>query len=211
MNPSLKLLLLLIISLAVSFTNDLKVNLILITCFLIILFWHRISWRRFLWLFAIPIIPGIAVLITIGAYGDHDWLTGWSMVSRFYVYVLAGGIMTFTTSPLELVRSLEQNFFLPSKFAYGILAALNIFPKIKNSVVTIKIAGEMRGVYLHWWSPQLYFKAILSAIRWSDQLAQAMETHAFVEDQPRTHVETIKIKPADWFIFFISLLAFWSL
>ena len=97
MNPSIKLLLLLLISLEISFTNQLYVNLILIVCLLLVLLFHHLTWRRFMWLMLIPLIPGIAVLITIGGYGPgHSWLTGWSMVSRFYVYVFAGGVMTFT-------------------------------------------------------------------------------------------------------------------
>ena len=206
MNPSIKLLLLLIISLEISFTNQLYVNLILIVCLLLILLFHHLTWRRFMWLMLIPLIPGIAVLITIGGYGPgHSWLTGWSMVSRFYVYVFAGGVMTFTTSTLALARSLEQNCHLPSKFAYGTLAALNILPRIKQTVISIRIAGRMRGTNLHWWSPTLYFKAILSAIRWSDQLAQAMETHGFREGQPRTYTVQIPIFWSDWVIFIVSI------
>ena len=204
MNPSIKLLLLLIISLEISFTNQLYVNLILIVCLLLILLFHHLTWRRFMWLMLIPLIPGIAVLITIGGYGPgHSWLTGWSMVSRFYVYVFAGGVMTFTTSTLALARSLEQNCHLPSKFAYGTLAALNILPRIKQTVISIRIAGRMRGTNLHWWSPTLYFKAILSAIRWSDQLAQAMETHGFREG--RTYTVQIPIFWSDWVIFIVSI------
>ena len=140
----------------------------------------------------IPVIPGLAVLITIGGYGPgHSWLTGWSMVSRFYVYVFAGGVMTFTTSTLTLARSLEQNCHLPSKFAYGTLAALNILPRIKRTVISIRVAGRMRGINLHWWS---------------DQLAQAMETHGFREGQPRTFAVQIPISWSDWAILITSII-----
>lgn len=207
MNPSIKLFLLLFISLEISFTNRLDVNLILIVCLLLILLFHRLTWRQFSWLLLIPLIPGIAVLITIGGYGPgHNWVTGWSMVSRFYVYVLAGGVMTFTTSTLELTRSLEQNCHLPSKFTYGTLAALNILPQIKRTVTSIRVAGRMRGLNLHWWSPLLYFKAILSAIRWSEQLAQAMETHGFREDASRTHAVQITVSWTDWIILLASIV-----
>lgn len=207
MNPSIKLFFLLLISIEISFTNHLGVNLFLIAVLLVVLLFHHLTWRQLGWLLFIPLIPGIAVLITIGGYGPgHSWLTGWSMVARFYVYVFAGGVMTLTTPTLTLVRSLEQNCHLPSKFAYGTLAALNILPKIKQTVVTIRIAGKMRGVNLHWWSPNLYFKAILSAIRWSDQLAQAMETHGFVEGKPRTTVVMIPVKWTDWAILIFGMI-----
>ena len=64
----------------------------------------------------------------------------------------------------------------------------------------------MRGINLHWWSPILYFKAIHSAIRWSDQLAQAMETHGFREGQPRTFAVQIPISWSDWAILITSII-----
>lgn len=206
MNPSLKLLLLLLIAVEVSFTNKLYANLIFGIALLSYLLWQHITWRQFLWILIIPFIPGLAVMITIGAFGNHDWWTAWVMLTRFYVYVFAGASLVFTTSNLDLVRSLEQNCHLPSKFAYGTLAALNILPTIRRSVTTIKMAGQMRGVTLHWWSPTLYFKAILAALRWSDQLAQAMEMHGFREDQARTKAVMITITKRDWLIVISAMI-----
>ena len=62
------------------------------------------------------------------------------------------------------------------------------------------MAARMRGVTLHWWSPTLYFKAILAAIQWSDQLAQAMESHGFVEGQVRSFATVITISKKDWLL-----------
>ncbi len=206
MNPSLKLLLLLIISIEVSFTDRLTANVVLAVVLFGFLISQRLRWQQLLWALGLPLIPGIAVMITLGVYSGHNWFLAWVMLSRFYVYVLAGSALIFTTTNLELVRSLEQNGHLSSKFAYGTLAALNIFPTIRRSVTRIRVAGQMRGVDLHWWSPTLYFKAILAALRWSDQLAQAMEMHGFREGQARTAAEVIIVKKRDWLILIISLL-----
>lgn len=206
MNPSLKLLLLLIISIEVSFTDRLTANVVLAIILLGFLVSRHLQWRQLLWALCLPLIPGIAVMITLGLYSGHNWFLAWVMLSRFYVYVLAGTTLIFTTTNLELVRSLEQNAHLSSKFAYGTLAALNIFPTIRRSVSRIRIAGQMRGVNLHWWSPTLYFKAILAALRWSDQLAQAMEMHGFREGQERTVAEIINVHNRDWLILAISLI-----
>lgn len=198
MNPSFKLVLILLIAGEVSFTNKLFANLIFALAFLIYLLWKRISWRQLMWSLIIPLVPGLAMMVTIGIFGNHDWWTASVMLTRFYVYVLAGSSLVFTTNRLDLVRSLEQNCHFSSKFAYGILAALNLLPTIKRTLTTIRLAGQMRGVNLHWWSPTLYFKAILAAMRWSDQLAQAMEMHGFKEGQPRTNAIIIPIKTQDW-------------
>lgn len=206
MNPSLKLLLLLTISIEVSFTSQLTANVVLAVVLLVILVSQHLRWHQLLWSLGLPLIPGIAVMITLGVYSGHNWFLAWGMLSRFYVYVLAGSELIFTTSNLALVRSLEQNAHLSSKFAYGTLAALNIFPTIRHSVSRIRVACQMRGVSLHWWSPTLYFKAILAALRWSDQLAQAMEMHGFREGQPRTTAQIIRIRKRDWGILVGSLL-----
>lgn len=206
MNPSLKLLLLLTISIEVSFTSQLTANVVLAVVLLVILVSQHLRWHQLLWSLGLPLIPGIAVMITLGVYSGHNWFLAWVMLSRFYVYVLAGSELIFTTSNLALVRSLEQNAHLSSKFAYGTLAALNIFPTIRHSVSRIRVACQMRGGSLHWWSPTLYFKAILAALRWSDQLAQAMEMHGFREGQPRTTAQIIRIRKRDWGILVGSLL-----
>ncbi|MDF9446142.1 energy-coupling factor transporter transmembrane protein EcfT, partial [Limosilactobacillus mucosae] len=57
-----------------------------------------------------------------------------------------------------------------------------------------------------WWSPTLYFKAILHAITWSDQLAQAMESHGYVEDRARTSVHQIALTTRDWLILIVSII-----
>lgn len=145
MNPSLKLLLLLTISIEVSFTSQLTANVVLAVVLLVILVSQHLRWHQLLWSLGLPLIPGIAVMITLGVYSGHNWFLAWVMLSRFYVYVLAGSELIFTTSNLALVRSLEQNAHLSSKFAYGTLAALNIFPTIRHSVSRIRVACQMRG------------------------------------------------------------------
>lgn len=201
MNPSLKLFLILFLSLELTFTNKLWVNIIVITVCLVLLIHYHFRWQQFCWLIFIPLFPAIAIFTTIVLFSPgHSLFYGLVLFSRLYMYVSLGTIFTFTTNPLALARSLEQNCHLPSKYAYGVLAALNLIPKMKQAVTTIYIAGQMRGVTLHWWSPTLYFKAILVALQWSDQLAQAMESHGFVEGQARTRTINIPITARDWVI-----------
>lgn len=207
MNPSFKLLLVLIIALEVSFTRHLTINLVLVAVAIIYLLTKRIRPRLFGWLFLMPLFPAVAVFITIAWFSPgHDYFYAWVLFSRIYVYVFTGAAITQTTSPLELTRSLEQNLHLPSKFAYGTLAAVNLIPRIKMAVKTIRAAGQMRGINLSWWSPTLYFKAILHAITWSDQLAQAMESHGYVEDRARTSVHQITLTARNWLILIISII-----
>ncbi|KRL90645.1 energy-coupling factor transporter transmembrane component T family protein [Limosilactobacillus ingluviei] len=202
MNPSLKLLLVLLLSLEISFTQKLVVNLLLIAVGLGLVIATRPGLLTLLRLLVVPAIPAATLSITIGLFTPgHDWFFAAVLASRVYVYVLLGSAVTLSTPPLRLARSLEQNAHLPAKFAYGTLAAINLLPRIVTAVKTIKAAGQMRGVTLSFWSPRLYFKAILSAITWSEQLAQAMESHGFVENQPRTVAQPIPLSKIDWLRF----------
>lgn len=204
MNPSLKLFLVLIITLEVTFTSHLYSNVVIIILALVYLIYRRVRWQRLAWLIVITLVPALAIFVTIAFFSPgHNVYFAWVLVTRLYVYVLTGSAVSCTTSALLLVRSLEQNCHLPSKFAYGILAALNLFPRIAQEVRLIRIAGQMRGITLHWWSPRLYFKAILAASQWADQMAQAMESHGFVEGQARTSAHRVPLTRRDWLIFFI--------
>lgn len=204
MNPSLKLFLVLIITLEVTFTSHLYSNVVIIILALAYLIYRRVRWQRLAWLIVITLVPALAIFVTIAFFSPgHNVYFAWVLVTRLYVYVLTGSAVSCTTSALLLVRSLEQNCHLPSKFAYGILAALNLFPQIAQEVRLIRIAGQMRGITLHWWSPRLYFKAILAASQWADQMAQAMESHGFVEGQARTSAHRVPLTRRDWLIFFI--------
>ena len=204
MNPSLKLFLVLIIALEVTFTSHLYSNVVIIILALAYLIYRRVRWQRLAWLIVITLVPALAIFVTIAFFSPgHNVYFAWVLVTRLYVYVLTGSAVSCTTSALLLVRSLEQNCHLPSKFAYGILAALNLFPRIAQEVRLIRIAGQMRGITLHWWSPRLYFKAIRAASQWADQMAQAMESHGFVEGQARTSAHRVPLTRRDWLIFFI--------
>lgn len=207
MNPSFKLILALIISLEITFTQHLTGNVIIIVAALAYLAWHRAAGRQVIKLLSITLIPAMALFVTLAYFSPaHDTFFAWVLVSRLYCYVAVGAAVTLTTPKLVLIRSLEQNCHLPSKFAYGFLAALNLVSRIHQAVTTIRTAAEMRGLTLHWWSPTLYFKAILSAISWADQLAQAMETHGFVEGAPRTAAQAVPCRRSDWLYLGITLL-----
>ncbi|KRO11143.1 ABC transporter [Paucilactobacillus hokkaidonensis] len=168
-------------------------------CGLIYLIVHKISIKALLFLAVVPLLPALGLFVTIYFYSPgQDLHFALVLFTRMYVYVTVGAGFTMTSNPLALALSLEQNWHLPSKFAYGSLAAFNMLPKIKTAIFTIRTAGLMRGIVLSWWSPQLYFKAILVALNWSENLAQAMISHGFVEDQPRTFYHQIKITMSDY-------------
>lgn len=215
MNAGLKLFLTIFIAIEISFVTNLTVNLVVIAISLIILLINKIQWQALMKLVFWPLFPAVGLLVSQLYYGHGGPLFAWILFSRIYAYVFVGALFTETTDLTTLALTLEQNFHLPAKFAYGVLAAFNLLPKIIEQVKTIKTAGLMRGVNLHFWSPQLYFKAILASISWSENLAEAMTSHGFVEGQRRTFRTTIRLNHIDWALFFtiiicLQLLIWWA-
>ena len=99
---------------------------------------------------------------------------------------------------------------LSSTQRQSFLANLSFVPRVKQEIKTIHIAALMRGEHLSFYSPQLFFKAILISLQWSTRLSTAMVSHGFTENAPRTHFQSVVIQKRDWLIA-VSLLVFLQL
>ncbi|MCP9332523.1 energy-coupling factor transporter transmembrane component T family protein [Lentilactobacillus hilgardii] len=207
MNPGMKLLLVVLIALEISFTQSLIVNVILIAISFVYVMVKRMNFKTLFLLVFWPLFPALGLFVSQWLYGSDGIHFAWVLFTRIYAYVFLGATFTLTSSITDLALTLEQDFRLPSKFAYGVLAAFNLMPKIREEVRIIKTSALMRGEVFHVWSPKLYFKAILSSIQWSQNLAEAMTSHGFVEDEPRTHYRVIRITVLDWAIFAFLIIA----
>lgn len=209
MNPSVKFLLIFLISLEISIKASLITNLVVIIGALFYLLYHHLNLKDLALLIFLPLIAAFTIFATLYWFSPQpEHYYAWVLSSRVYVYILTISCVAKTTTAAELARSFEQNLHLPSKFAYGVLAALNIFPKMKMAVKQIRTAGMMRGVYLSLWSPQLYFKAILVALRSADNLAQGMASHGYREGKKRSIIVKIPLTSTDWVKFGLILFLF---
>ncbi|MCD2255649.1 energy-coupling factor transporter transmembrane component T family protein [Agrilactobacillus fermenti] len=200
MNPSFKFIVAIILALEISFTNNYWVNLILILGSLLYIVRQKVPLRKIVWLFIVPLLPAVGLTVSMILKADQNFAFVFNLFTRLYAFIFIGSAATLTTEIYDLILSLQQNLHLPTKFAYGFLAAFNLFPKVKHEVQVIKTASMMRGITLRLWSPQLYFKAILSAFSWSENLAEAMVSHGFTEDQTRTYARTIPLTRRDWLL-----------
>lgn len=207
MNPSLKFMLAFIISLEISLKASLTTNILVIVFALIYLIWTKIKLKELLLLIILPFIAAFTIFATLYWFSPvSDAYYAWDLSTRVYVYTLTIACVTRNITTTDFARSLEQNMHLPSKFAYGVLAAINIIPKMKMAVKQIRASAMMRGMYLSFWSPVLYFKAILVALNSADNLAQGMESHGYVEGQKRSTIVVIPLTKKDWLIFFSILI-----
>lgn len=204
MNPTVLLVIVLICGVELSFTRVIAANVLVILVGLVIMLFRRANWRSYLRLFLLPLLPALGVWFSLAYFSvGHDIHFAWVLATRIYAYSFLGAIFTFSTTISETLASLEQNAHIPTTFVYGMLAALNFVPKIRSEVQKIKVSAQMRGITLHFWSPQLLFKGILAALNWSENLAEAMTSHGFAENQPRTHYSVIQIP---WWNYLVSIL-----
>lgn len=207
MNPSLKFILAFIISLEISLKASLTTNILVIIFALLYLVAAKTKVKEMLLLILLPFIAAFTIFATLYWFTPiPDVYYAWDLSTRVYVYTLTIACVTRHTTAADFARSLEQNLHLPSKFTYGVLAAINIIPKMKMAVKQIRTSAMMRGMYLSFWSPVLYFKAILVALNSADNLAQGMESHGYVENQKRSTIVKIPLTKKDWLIFFTLLI-----
>lgn len=207
MNPSLKFILAFIVSLEISLKASLTTNILVIAFALVYLLVTKTKLKELLLLIILAFIAAFTIFATLYWFSPTpDPYYAWNLSTRVYVYTLTIACVTRKVTATDFARSLERNLHLPSKFAYGVLAAINIIPKMRMAVNQIRISAMMRGMYLSFWSPALYFKAILVALNSADNLAQGMESHGYVENQKRSTIVAIPLTKKDWLIFFTLLI-----
>lgn len=213
MNPALKLLLVFMIAFEISFLTNIWLNLFLIVAALTYLFWHRVHFKTIAIFSLIAFVPAVGIFLSQLYYGSHGLYMGTVLFTRLYAYVYLGLSFSLTTYIVNLSQALEQDFHVPAKFVYGVLAAINLVPRLKYEIQIIRANGNMRGEQLNPWKPTLYFKALLVALQWSGDLSQAMQSQGFVENQPRTFITKVVISKRDLLIFIgiliiVQILAF---
>ncbi|MGV0168250.1 energy-coupling factor transporter transmembrane component T family protein [Furfurilactobacillus sp. WILCCON 0119] len=207
MNPTILLSLILLIGIEISFTSVIWANVLILIISLFIMCWRRAPLVSFVRLALIPLIPAVGIWCSIRfTTSGQNAHFAWVLATRIYAYAGLGGLFTFSTTPAKTLASLEQNAHLPTTFVYGMVGALNFVPQIRREVTIIRASAQMRGITLHFWSPQLLFKAIVAALNWSENLAEAMTSHGFTENAPRTHVTVVSVPIWNYWVAGISLL-----
>ena len=169
LNPGYKLLSLIIASLLLSVTFHTRLNLLVCGTSLLAAYLTPGVNRKRLSLTLIPFVLTAAGLFTAGlffssggqegvevsALGQRtlyatNWVTAAQLSSRVLAYGGLGLLFAFTTNSMDLVMSLMQQFRLPPKFAYGILAAYHFFPVVREEYGSgSPSAGREGGAFFH--------------------------------------------------------------
>lgn len=134
---------------------------------------------------------------------DSLWITGsafWNGMtfsSRVLAYAGLGLLFVLTTDKILLIHSFQQQLRISPMFAYGLLAAWNIFPNIAEEYCKTRAAFRARGLHPFAVSPALLKPMLVKAVLWSEALSVAMESKGFNGHKPRTEYRQLKLTIAD--------------
>jgi energy-coupling factor transport system permease protein len=138
--------------------------------------------------------------------------TSAAMTLRFVVLVESFSVFFLTTSPDHLGLALEQSR-VPYEFAFAFTTAVRFVPVLAEEAQTIMDAQKARGLELEKggflkrirnYVPVL-IPLIVSAIRRSLELAEAMESRAWGATKKRTNLYALKLHRGDFALLAITV------
>lgn len=211
-NPVCKLFGILLPTLILAAVHDPFLNLAAFVLCVVLMLLSRVHLKRFL-LLMLPILLVALGMFFTGYHFQHQsgapinadslnmtnsaFYNGLILSSRVLAYAGLGFLFVLTTDKIQLVRSIQQQLHLPPLFAYGLLAAWNIFPNMAGEYRKTRAAFRARG--LHPWavSPALLKPMLIKAVLWSEAMSVAMESKGFSESAARTEYHELKLNTLD--------------
>jgi len=136
-----------------------------------------------------------------------------AMALRFLVLVESFSVFFLTTSPDHLSLALEQSR-VPYEFTFAFTTAVRFVPVLAEEAQTIMDAQKARGLELERGNFMkrirnyipILIPLIVSAIRRSLELAEAMESRGWGASKKRTNLYVLKMKGGDFMLIIISII-----
>ncbi|MEM1514561.1 MAG: energy-coupling factor transporter transmembrane component T [Thermoproteota archaeon] len=160
----------------------------------------------------------IANTVSLHFYGGYPSLApiiehSLAMTLRFLILIESFSIFFATTSPDMLGLSLEQ-MGVPYTFCFAFTTAIRFVPVLAEEAQTIMDAQKARGLELEQGNfikrtrnyIPILIPLIVSAIRRSMELAEAMESRAWGASKKRTNLYSLKIGMKDYLFILISVM-----
>lgn len=171
-------LLILALTLEISVSHAVKLNVALIVLALGFLGWRR-AFRSLIVLLLLPLIPAASSYWAITLHGT-DTSYALLLFVRTYAFT-ALGLVFLTGVDLEALLLWLEQYKLSPNFVYGLLVVIHALPQIMREVADLREASLLRGQKLRPWSPLIYVKVIFVAMAWQDQYVTAMYAHGYTE------------------------------
>jgi len=107
--------------------------------------------------------------------------------SRILAYAGLGIFFSLTTDEEFFISSLMHQCHLSPKFAYGILAAVHLVPNLGKEYKNAVFAFRTRGIRVGVLSLKPVFAMLVNSIYWSENIAMAMQSKGFSDNESRTY------------------------
>lgn len=117
--------------------------------------------------------------------------------TRILAYVGMGMLFALSTDQKEFIMSLMHQGHVKPKFAYGVLAAVNLVPTLRREWDEVNLAYRARKKSTGLLPIAPLFNTLVNGIRWSENVAMAMESKGFDGDGARTFVITTRVHVGD--------------
>ncbi|MDR0519269.1 MAG: energy-coupling factor transporter transmembrane protein EcfT [Clostridiales Family XIII bacterium] len=132
-----------------------------------------------------------------GMFTDARVWNGLLLAGRLMGFAGLGMLFTLTTNQIDFIRALNTQLKLPARFAYGIIAAWGMFPRMAREYSKTRSSFRARGLRAGFVSPALLLPLLVKSVRWSESMAVAMESKGFGETDTRSHYYEFRAKAAD--------------
>ena len=177
-------LIIVILTIWISFSKLLVLNFIIIGSTILYFCLSR-HWKKLLYFILVPLLPALGSGWAIIVHSSN-YKFALLIFSRTYSFAALGLSLATYVSLVELLKYFEQQG-LSSNIVYGLLVVIQALPRIQYETQMITKSSRLRGVFLPFWSPYYYAKAIFIALTWQPQISEAMTIHAYEDNKQRTH------------------------
>lgn len=118
--------------------------------------------------------------------------------TRILAYVSFGLLFALSTDPREFIMSLMHQAKLKPKFAYGVLAAYHLVPTLRREWDEVNLAYLARQKSTGVLPLGPLFNTLVNGIRWSENVAMAMESKGFDGEAKRTFRMVTRVSARDF-------------
>ena len=208
-NPFIKVVTILVCGILMALTSSWKLNLaVLIAALLALLLLSNCKLSSLVKTFVPVILLAGAVFVSGMSYGKsaaqsasiYDVASMDSALllsTRILAYVGMGMVFALSTGQKEFIMSLMHQAHVKPKFAYGVLAAVNLIPTLRREWDEVNLAYRARKKRTGLLPIGPLFNTLVNGIRWSENVAMAMESKGFDGDGSRTFAITTRVRAGD--------------
>jgi energy-coupling factor transport system permease protein len=205
-NPVAQLTSLVVVTVVLLTTVDLVTPAVVLAAELCLLPAAGLRSPRVLWTRTWPLLLGAASvgLVNVLLSDDASPGAGLALALRVVALALPGVLLVASTDPVRLADALTIHWRVPTRFAYGALAALRLAPLLVSEFEAARLARRTRGVESGG-NPVVAvrllagtaFTLLVGAVRRGSRLATAMDARGFDSGIPRSNARGSLLHPRD--------------